>query len=308
MLSAWLRPYGPADPHAAPMPVVVGAPRSGTTLLRLMLDSHPDLAIPPETGFLSIARKFRGSGDGLRERFFREITAFPPQAPNWADFGIPADDFRDALQRIEPFTASAGFRAFYRLYAARHGKPRWGDKTPIYCLEIDLIRRVLPEARFVHLIRDGRDVALSLREQWFAPGRDMATLARYWARCVAGARKSGLGRPDYLEVCYEELVRDPGPVLARVCRFLELEWDPAMLSHHTRARARLAEQNGAIAPDGTPLITREQRLRQQESSLRAPDPARIGGWRTAMLPEERAEFERVGGKLLRELGYLDAEG
>jgi hypothetical protein len=288
------------------MPVVVGAPRSGTTLLRLMLDSHPELAIPPETGFLSAARRLRGRGDALRERFFRTVTAFPPEAPSWADYGIPADDFRSALRRIEPFTASAGFRAFYRLYAARHGKPRWGDKTPVYCLEIGLIRRVLPEARFVHIIRDGRDVALSLRRQWFTPGRDMATLAKYWARCVVRARRAGLGRRDYLEVRFEELVREPGPVLARVCRFLELEWSPALLEHHTRAAARLGEHTGGIAPDGTLLISREQRLRQQESSLHAPDPARIGGWRTEMLPEERAEFERVAGKLLRELGYPDA--
>lgn len=285
------------------MPVVVGAPRSGTTLLRLMLDSHPELAIPPETGFLVAARKLRGRGDRLRERFFRTVTGFPPEAPAWADFGIAADDFRQALREIEPFTASAGFRAFYRLYAARHGKPRWGDKTPIYCLEIGLIRRVLPEARFVHIIRDGRDVALSLREQWFTPGREMATLAKYWMRCVAGARRAGRGRADYLEVRYEELVRDPAPVLAGICRFLELEWHPAVLAHHTRARARLGEHTGRTAPDGTALLTRDQRLRQQESSLRAPDPTRIGGWRTGMLPAERAEFERVAGKLLRELGY-----
>jgi hypothetical protein len=288
------------------MPVVVGAPRSGTTLLRLMLDSHHELAIPPETGFLGAARRLRGSGDRLREHFFRTVTGFPPEAPAWADYGIPSDEFRQALRSIEPFTASAGFRAFYRLYAARHGKPRWGDKTPIYCLEVALIRRVLPEARFVHIIRDGRDVALSLREQWFSPGRDMAKLAKYWMRCVVRARRAGRGRADYLEVRYEDLVRDPAPVLAKICRFVELEWDPAMLEHHTRAESRLREHLGRTAPDGTPIQTREQRLRQQQSSLRAPDPRRIAGWRTGMLPEERAEFERVAGKLLRELGYPDA--
>jgi hypothetical protein len=92
-------------------------------------------------------------------------------------------------------------------------------------------------------------------------------------------------------------------VLARICGFLELDWAPAMLAHHTRAEARLREHQGRAAPDGTPIHTREQRLRQQESSLRPPDPGRIGGWRTAMSPAERAEFQRVAGKLLRELGY-----
>jgi hypothetical protein len=106
---------------APPMPIVVGSPRSGTTLLRLMLDAHPDLAIPPETGFLIAGRELRSRGDGLPERFAETITTYPPGAPAWADFGIPEAEFRERLDALRPFTVRDGFRLFYRMYAAPRG-------------------------------------------------------------------------------------------------------------------------------------------------------------------------------------------
>src|SRR5436190_22507250 len=73
------------------MPIIVGSPRSGTTLLRFMLDSHPELAIPPETGFLLLGEQLVREGDDLRERFADAVTLYPPESPGWADFGIPAE-------------------------------------------------------------------------------------------------------------------------------------------------------------------------------------------------------------------------
>jgi hypothetical protein len=285
------------------MPIVVGSPRSGTTLLRFMLDSHPELAIPPETGFLTLGPRLRGRGDALRERFFRAIVGHPAPVPTWPDFEIPEEEFRAALAQIEPFTVSDGYRAFYRLYAARFGKPRWGDKTPFYCLHLDEIRRVLPESRFVHIIRDGRDAALSLRKMWFSPGREMETQAAYWRRCVTAARRAGLGRADYLEVRYEDVILSPRETLERICAFLDLRFDPAMLEYYTRTPERLREHKGRTAADGTPLVTQEARLRQQARTQEPPDASRIFAWKREMSVEERSRFERVAGGLLKELGY-----
>ena len=72
---------------------------------------------------------------------------------------------------------------------ARFGKPRWGEKTPHNVERMQAIRDILPEAHFIHIIRDGRDMALSLRDKWFAPSRDMASLGRFWSEHIRQARR-----------------------------------------------------------------------------------------------------------------------
>lgn len=309
MLNVWRRvskANGPGDAKASglqPMPVIVGSPRSGTTLLRFMLDAHTELAIPPETGFLTLGAKLKGRGDRLRETFFRAVVNYPESAPAWPDFEVPEEAFRSALNEINPFNISDGFRAFYRLYAARLGKPRWGDKTPIYCRSLEAIRRVLPEARFVHIIRDGRDAALSLRKMWFSPGWEIETQAAYWRECVLAARRAGVGRPDYLEVRYEDLILNTRETLERICAHVSLSYEDGMLSYYTRTPERLREHKGRSRPDGTPLLTQEQRLRQQERTTAPPDPSLVYAWKQAMSAEERGRFQNVAGDLLKELGY-----
>ena len=290
------------------MPVIVGAPRSGTTLLRFMLDSHPDLAIPPETGFLVLGAdpSLRREG-ATREEFFSAITRFPEDSPAWQDFGIPADLFRAELERIEPFRAPDAYRAFYRLYAERMGKSRWGDKTPTYCLHMETIRDLLPEAHFLHIIRDGRDVALSLRQTWFSPGPDMKSQALLWQNCVLSAREQAQRCPAYMEVRYEELIQAPRPALEAVCRFLSLEFHSSMLSYFTRVPERLKEHRARLRVDGSVVVTREQRLRQQHLTARPPDRSRVFAWRQTMTRRERIEFERFAGEGLRACGYALAE-
>jgi hypothetical protein len=268
-----------------------------------MLDSHPELTIPPETGFLTLAPKLGGKGDKLREEFLRAVTTYPQPMPNWPDFEISEDAFRAALTDIVPFTVPEGFRAFYQLYAARIGKPRWGDKTPLYCLKLDVIRRVLPEARFIHIIRDGRDSALSLRKMHFSPGWKIETQAAYWSKNILSARKAGLGRPDYIEVHYEDLILNTRVALERICAFVGLSYEESMLDYYTRAPERLREHKGRLRSDGTPLLTREQRLSQQRRTTEPPDPACVFGWKQSMSPEETKTFQRVAGALLKDLGY-----
>jgi Sulfotransferase family len=291
------------QPHP-PAPFIVGSPRSGTTLLRLMLDSHPQLAIPPETGFLpqGLATLF-GSDERQRQSFSEAIINFPPEAPGWRDFGIERDAFMSELRTITPFHVDEAIRCFYRMYAARFGKDRWGDKTPSYGKHMRAIERVIPEACFIHLIRDGRDAALSLRDLWFAPGRDMATLARQWRRDICVTRRQSLHCRRYMELRYESLVLEPETCLREICDFIEIEYDPAMKTYHRRAAARLLEHQGRTLAGGKVLVTQDERLAQQRLTLCPPDPSRIFRWRTAMLPAERAQYESIAGGLLRALDY-----
>jgi hypothetical protein len=285
-----------------PMPIIVGFPRSGTTLLRMMLDAHPELAIPPETGFLAAVTAL-GGRDRSRERVFDLVTNFPPDAPAWRDFGISDEAFREELDRLPAFTPAEGVRCFYRLYARRFGKPRYGDKTPDYAAAMPAIGRLLPEAAFIHVIRDGRDAALSLRPLWFSPGSDMRTLAAHWRDKIRVARRGAAHCARYLEVRYERLVTETVATLKEICGFLDLRYEDEMSRYDARAPSRLAEHRERVRHDGTILVTRERRLQQQWRTTTPPDATRIGQWRTAMTPGERREFEEVAGPLLRELGY-----
>jgi hypothetical protein len=286
-----------------PMPFIVGVGRSGTTLLRLMLDAHPNVAIPSETGFIA---RVAGLDEEVerptrrKRRFFNLVR----RTPAWPDYRLSEDAFWEELSRIEHFTVAAGVRAFYRLYARRFGKSRYGDKTPRYAARMLLIAGLLPESRFVHLLRDGRDVALSRKGMWFEKGETFADIAANWRESVEIARSQGrslTGR--YLEIRYEDLVTDPQTELAKICVFAEIDYEDAMLRYYERAEERLGDLGDAIARDGTVRATREQRLSISKSSTRPPDAGLLYRWKRSMNAEDRREFERVAGDLLHELRY-----
>ena len=196
-----------------------------------------------------------------------------------------------------------GFRAFYRLYAERSGKSRWGDKTPEYVLHISDIAETLPEAHFIHIIRDGRDVGLSLRQCWFAPGHHMKGLADHWQQGVIEGRRQGSGCPHYIEVRYETLVSRPSAVLGEICGFLGLPYVSQLERYHERSMDRLREHGDRRTRDGMLVVSREERLRQQQLVSRPPDPSRIEAWKETMTTDERRDFEEVASELLRDLGY-----
>lgn len=279
-----------------PFPIVVGVPRSGTTLLRLMLDAHPQLAIPPETGFLSAPQIATGSTDPCE--IADQITKFPFGAPAWQDFGIAYNAF---LASVQALPATAGLpevlRVFYRLYAERHAKPRSGDKTPLYVAHMATVAAALPEARFIHIVRDGRDVALSWSRTWFAPSRDLPELVGIWAATIRQARSDAAGL-HYLEVRYEHLVREPEWTLAAICRFIELNYCREMLTYHTRSAERLREHADRFTTDGTLVISQAQRLRQQWRTQFPPQHERISAWKAEMSPAQIELCEQRAGGLL----------
>jgi hypothetical protein len=281
-----------------PAPFVVGVSRSGTTLLRLMLDAHPQLAIPPETHFIPDLVKACEQEHAGPEEALELITTYR----RWPDFGLEAEELGRRLRPIDPFGPGEALRAFYGLYAERAGKPRWGDKTPHYTRRMPLIEAVLPEARFVHLIRDGRDVALSLIEVHFGP-EDVREAAKRWSRWIVKARRHGQRVRHYLELRYEDLVSEPEAVLRQVCEFVDLPWDPVMLDYHQRAGERMEESARAIARRRGGEVPADMRARQHRNVRQPPQEARVGRWRREMSASDQAEFEAVAGDLLGELGY-----
>jgi hypothetical protein len=270
-----------------------------------MLDAHPELAIPPETHFVPELVKASKQPAATPERLAELVVGHR----RFPDFGLDGDDLRRRFAAIRPFTAGDAIRAFYKMYAEREGKPRWGDKTPAYSLRMPMIERHLPEARFVHLIRDGRDVRLSQVAVGTDPPR-AAKHARRWKRRIRGARRGSQRVTHYLEVRYEDLVRSPGRELRRICGFAELDFHPRMLDYHEKAGVRL-EEIARDLPAGSELL--EDRARGTESSVQRmtmhaltrepPRADRLERWREEMSDADRAEFEHVAGELLSDLGY-----
>jgi hypothetical protein len=265
-----------------PFPFVVGCERSGTTLLRLMLDAHPDLAIPPESYFI-VDHYRRLSRYGTEGDVDLTVMAADLRDHRWfsawdLDLGGlrgRGQSFPDAVRRI------------YETYAAQHGKHRHGDKTPAYVMHLPLLARLFPEGRFVHLIRDGRDVALSLADVSWGPVT-VLDAAIQWRERVERGRTAGrgLGPERYREVRYERLVAEPEPVLRELAEFLGLEFAPAMLSHHEHAGGRIVG-----GPKGI-----------HRRAAEAPT-AGIRDWRAQLAGADLEAVEAAVGELLTELGY-----
>lgn len=290
-----------------PAPFVVGVARSGTTLLRLMLDAHPQLTIPPETHFVpKLIRLFDEmeaqdlADDERRERGIALIC----DHPRWGDFGLAEGDLRARAEARATVSAGEIARAFFEAYADREGKPRWGDKSPPYTWKVRKIQRGLPEAHFIHLIRDGRDVALSqIAVSWGPSG--ITEAADKWVEELGRARKRARKLTDdtYIEERYEDLVTDPEPVLRRIAAFVDLPWDDAMLTYHEGAENRMKEVVRELKPAGGGTITAEERVSQHELVSKPPSSQRAGRWREEMSASDQAAYEAIAGELLAELGY-----
>ena len=292
-------PLPTEDGDRPPAPFIVGVNRSGTTLLRLMLDAHPLMAVPPETHFVpELIRRSRR--DAPAERLRRTIT----RHPRWPDFGLDRQRFRFRLRAIEELDATTILRTFYELYADREGKPRWGDKTPRYMRAMPRIEKALPEARFIHLIRDGRDVALSqARRHLHDKPVPIEVAAKRWSKRITTARRQGADVGHYMEVRYEDLVAEPEAELRKVCEFIDLPFSPVMLNYHKRATRRLHELDRDLDSPGRPLRRASERIAGHAMTTQPPDASRLGRWATEMSETDVAAFEGAAGELLAELGY-----
>ncbi len=263
-----------------------------------MLDAHPTLAIPAETHFVPVLLALP------RPTSFDDCASVIDEAGSRDDFGFRPDALRAELGTADEVDPVDFLRSFYATYARRHGKSRWGDKTPTYLQSMDQIAGALPEACFVHLIRDARAVAASRRGLHFGPGASLRAQAEDWRDQIHHGREAGrrLG-PRYLELRYEDLVRDPRTTLESLVPSLDLPFDPAMLEYHRSAHERLGEMDDRRDQDGRVEVTRDARLQIHERTAEAPDADRIDEWRDLLTGDEVDEIDAVAGDLLAELGY-----
>ncbi|MBE1533514.1 sulfotransferase family protein [Actinomadura algeriensis] len=279
---------GPAARAERPI-FVIGCPRSGTTMLQLMLHSHRRIAVAPETKFVLPGYTQRCEFGDLADTANRRALAEWITGRTETKFHELGLDAAEIVERIvaAPPTLGSAYGVVFRAYARRFGKPRWGDKRPSYARHTGTLLRMFPDAQFVHLIRDGRDCIASLQEMpWYT--RDINHAISAWREAIDQGRRlaSRLGRDRYYELQYERLVADPGDELVRLCAFLGEDFDPAMTAPQSLARRTV------------PL-----RKRWHGRTHDAVDSSQVGSWAQRLDPWQISLAEAAFGDRLAEYGY-----
>lgn len=259
---------------------IVGSARSGTTLLRMMLNAHPQVAVPPESRF--IVELYDESDEIVVDDFLRRLEAHA----RWQAWDVPIEAVAAELEGAERAPYPEALEACYRAFARSRNKALYGDKTPRYVEHIDLLHRLWPQGRFVHLVRDGREVALSYADVPFGP-KTVAKAARLWGSRVDRGMAAGRALPEglYFELRYERLLEDPEGGVRELSRFLGLDFDPAMLEYGERAKSEMLERARRYNPNVIEKIARTRSWSEQ-------------------MPKAQVEiFEAVAGDTLGALGY-----
>lgn len=257
-------------------------------MLRTMLNTHPDLAIPRETRFLleSWGKRVKYGdlrADDNRRRLAEDIVV---NEDSW--FGRLDVDKDMAVQRLmaAPPTIGSLLGTAFALYAERDGKARWGDKRPTLVLNLRAIYSMFPDAQFVNIVRDPRAAVASMKKLGWYNG-NVGGGVELWLNCVKAARKGGQQyRPDQLlSIQYEDLVRDPRGGLSAIADFLTLDRThmDTMLSFHENVDEPVSEYHN--------------RLDQPVND------APVEGWRNELSDAEVTFIEEQTGRLMDVYGY-----
>jgi hypothetical protein len=266
---------------------IVACDRSGTTLLRLILDRSPVIAIPTESMILADFGPRESRYGGLEtDAQFDRLVADIWRHPKVREWGLAAGPPpREGL--VGDAAYRAALEAPFAAYAREHGARRWGDKTPYYINCVDEIMRVFPDAQVVNLVRDGRDVCLSLLSVPFGPANVWAAAHQWRSAVIAGDTASARYGDAVLTLRYEDLVSTPEVEVRRVCDFADIPFESSMLEADASAHERVAAGQEHWFSGLTDAI----------------NVGSVGKWHTGMSRRDQALFTSIAGDMLERHGY-----
>lgn len=266
-----------------------GFARSGTTLLSMLVGAHPEIAVPlAAVGLwyrydanLSQYNNLESQAD--LERMVDDLLA-EERIQLWdEDF-----DRAELLEGLPTRSYPAVIERFHALYAQKKGKPRWGNIEIETTVEMDTANRWFPNAKFIHIVRDGRDVAMSHQTMPYGAS-NVGECAVEWTRDIRTSLKMGaiLGPDRYMAVRYEDILLEPEDTLKRMCAFMDVDFSPQMLGFSDMVDDKIPEDRRWLWPAiGGPL-----------------DPSKAYMWKTKMSETDRAVFEWTAEDTLRDMGY-----
>lgn len=266
---------------------IVACPRSGTTLLQLMLHAHPRIAIPPENRFFLDVYRERPSFGDLRSPKAREAVANRIlQWERFADLKVSPEHIREQIRQGPPTIGSA-LGIVFREYAAQYDKPRWGDKRPAYLYHLPTVLALFPDAQIIHIVRDGRDCVASIQSMsWWQTGKVGAVTAWLQSMDLARRARRRLRADQFYELKYERLVAEPRKELEALCDYLGEEFAEEMLEPHRVA--------GAAVPEYKVWHARTH------GSI---DSSSINTWAERLEPWQIGALEMFGARALRRFDY-----
>jgi hypothetical protein len=268
---------------------ILGAGRSGTSLLSRMLNQHPNLAVPPESHLYSTFYpwlRYYGSlaAPQNRANLVTDIVASGPLR-DWSP-RLRADE---VLAHIDGDDFGAVVDGVMRAWAAKHGKGRWGEKTPKHVRYWRQISADFEGASVIHVVRDGRDVAMSMIEARFGP-KSVYSCAKLWRQYLDQIEnvRNTLPHESFFEVSYEDMLDDNERVLQEICDFLGERYSPEMLAYYR---------------DMSPYPTDARNRENLAKPLIVENKQK---WRSRMTKDEVRVFEAVAGDALARYGYTRA--
>ncbi len=267
----------PRDDTAQAPFFIVGCARTGTTLLRTMLNHHPRVAVPLESIFLIDYLRADGR---VPVATMRELMAGEVAIEEWG-MTISYSDLdgcqttRDLIDRI------------HELYMTEHGKDIWGQKTPRFIRHGALFKQVYPNAKFIHVLRDPRATVNSLIRSNVHNSNPYFAAKRWLKDVRAGQDLKAVYPDDVLEIRYEDLVTNTEQTLRRVTDFLGLDYAAEMLTYYETGQAEYSDFNKKI----------------QARLVQPPNPDRIHAWKKSLTPQQIALVEHICGETMQAFGY-----
>ena len=271
---------------------MIGAERSGTTLVMALLGCHSRIAVPEVVWYYPRFYPYLHTyGDLSKDENFRTLASemvFGLKTPLWG-MQVNPRAILDEVIELAPERSFAGlYAAMHQRFAQYSNKPRWGEKTPHNLYFVDAMHHDFPNAQFIYITRDGRDACVDYMESSFGP-TNIYCAAHSWKRCwnaVKDWRKPLMDKGLWLDVCYEKLVHQPEQVMRGVCEFLGEDFETGMFDFYKTDMAKARGASRDHAPLGHAISDKY-----------------VGIYKDLLSQRDQRIFAAVAGKALEEAGY-----
>ncbi|MBU0497404.1 MAG: sulfotransferase [Candidatus Thermoplasmatota archaeon] len=256
---------------------IIGCPRSGTTLVRVMLDSHPRICCGPETHLIPDM-----------EQLYKQIQL---KQARLNPYGVSPDNLHQIIRQV--------LAVYMNQYVNLKKKARWAEKTPINIFHMDFINTIFPDSQIINVVRDGRDVVCSYKERWGR--RTFFSAIRTWNKAmqITYHLRELIPKERYYEVRYEEMVSDPERITKEMMAFLQEEWTETLVEHH---KVKHDFWNNSKQQNSKKIGVKE-RHPDRHSPSRPIFTSSAGKWQKNLNILEKALSNRLLAENLRKAGY-----